>query len=84
MQKVSLLIVTSNYFTIYHKINDILSISKTRKVDGMLLDLGLSSAQLDSKSRGFSYKIDSDADMRFDLSQKFKANDLLNSASKKT
>ena len=67
----------------YHKINDILSISKTRKVDGMLLDLGLSSAQLDSKARGFSYKIDSELDMRFDLSQKFKANDLLNSASKK-
>ena len=43
----------------YHKIKDILSISKTQKVDGMLLDLGFSSAQLDSKSRGFSYKINS-------------------------
>ena len=42
----------------------------------MLLDLGLSSAQLDSKSRGFSFKIDSELDMRFDLSQNFKANDL--------
>ena len=67
----------------YHKIQDILSISKIQKVDGMLLDLGLSSAQLDSKSRGFSYKIDSDLDMRFDLSQKLKANDLLNIKSKK-
>ena len=67
----------------YHKIKDILSISKTQKVDGMLLDLGLSSAQLDSKSRGFSYKINSELDMRFDLSQKFKANDLLNIKSKK-
>ena len=67
----------------YHKIKDILSKSKIQKVDGMLLDLGLSSAQLDSKSRGFSYKIDSELDMRFDLSQNFKANDLLNIKSKK-
>jgi len=67
----------------YHKIKDILSISKIHKVNGMLLDLGLSSAQLDSKSRGFSYKIDSELDMRFDLSQNFKANDLLNIKSKK-
>ena len=67
----------------YHRIKDILSASKTQKVDGMLLDLGLSSAQLDSKSRGFSYKINSELDMRFDLSQKYKANDLLNIKSKK-
>ena len=69
--------------TSYHKIQDILSISKTQKVDGMLLDLGLSSAQLDSNYRGFSYKIDSELDMRFDLSQKFKANDFLNFRSRK-
>ena len=67
----------------YHKIKDILSISKIQKVDGMLLDLGLSSAQLNSKSRGFSFKFDSELDMRFDLSQNFKANDLLNIKSKK-
>ena len=67
----------------YHEIKDILSKSKTQKVDGMLLDLGLSSAQLDSKSRGFSYRIDSELDMRFDLNQKFKASDLLNIKSKK-
>ena len=71
------------YHNSYHRIQDILSISKVQKVDGMLLDLGLSSAQLDSKSRGFSYKIDSELDMRFDLSQDLKANDLLNIKSKK-
>ena len=67
----------------YHRIQDILSISKIQKVDGMLLDLGLSSAQLDSNSRGFSYKVDSELDMRFDLGQKFKAKDFLNIRSKK-
>ena len=67
----------------YHKIQDILSISKTQRVDGMLLDLGLSSAQLDSKSRGFSYKVDSELDMRFNLGQKFKAHDYLNFKSRK-
>ena len=67
----------------YHKISDILSFSKLKEVDGMLLDLGLSSAQLDSFHRGFSYKINSELDMRFDLNQKVKAENILNSLSKK-
>ena len=66
----------------YHNIKNILSVSKTKRVDGMLLDLGLSSAQLNSKTRGFSYKVDSDLDMRFDSKQELKANDVLNIKSK--
>jgi len=66
----------------YHKISDILSFSKLEEIDGMLLDLGLSSAQMDSVSRGFSYKINSDLDMRFDLNQRLKAENILNSRSK--
>ena len=67
----------------YDKIRNILSLSKIWEVNGMILDLGLSSPQLDSNIRGFSYKINSDLDMRYNLSQNFKASDFLNSRSKK-
>ena len=67
----------------YDKIRNILSSSKIWEVNGMLLDLGLSSPQLDSNIRGFSYSINSDLDMRYDISQDYKASDILNTLSKK-
>jgi len=48
------------------------------QVNGFLLDLGLSSLQMDSHVRGFSYLTDSDLDMRFDSSQEIKASGILN------
>ena len=56
----------------YNKINSILDSLEIQKVHGILLDLGLSSFQLDSKDRGFSYKTNCELDMRFDRSQKKK------------
>ena len=70
------IILTATFRTFY-------PLQKIFKIDGMLLDLGLSSPQMNSEVRGFSYKINSDLDMRYDLSQEFKAIDLLNFKSKR-
>ncbi len=48
-------------------------------VDGILLDLGLSSMQIDDKQRGFSFRFDSELDMRFDKTKGISASEVLNS-----
>lgn len=49
------------------------------KVDGILLDLGISSYQIDEPTRGFSYTKDAMLDMRMDASQGITAKDIVNS-----
>lgn len=52
------------------------------KVNGLLADLGVSSKQLDDKSRGFSFNSDSLLDMRMNVQQKLTAYDVVNTFSK--
>lgn len=65
----------------YEHFQTILSALSIPKVDGILLDLGVSSYQFDEADRGFSYRFDAPLDMRMDRRQDFTAKDLLNSYS---
>ena len=70
-------IVRNNYCNM-DKVLDELGIDK---VDGILLDIGVSSYQLDTASRGFTYNVDTALDMRMDQRQQITAKDIVNTYS---
>lgn len=59
-------------------IENILKENRIQSVDGILLDLGVSSYQLDERNRGFSYLGENDLDMRMDKSQGLTAKYVIN------
>jgi len=67
-------IVRSNYGDFKRILSDLGILS----VDGILLDLGVSSHQLDEAERGFSYRTDASLDMRMDRRQELTAKDIVN------
>lgn len=72
-------LIRASYSTLLTQLASI----KWKKVDGILLDLGLSSMQLDTQGRGFSIRSEAPLDMRFDPDQPTTAAQLVNTLDEK-
>ncbi len=62
----------------FSEIPTILDTLKLSQIDGLLLDLGLSSLQLDTPERGFSYRFDGPLHMGFSMTSSITANEIIN------
>ncbi len=69
-----IIIVRNNFKNIKSILNDL----QIENVDGILIDLGVSSPQFDNPKRGFTYRFDGPLDMRMDQSQSLTAYDVVN------
>ena len=65
----------------FENIDTIAYMASVDKVDGILMDIGVSSKQLDDPKRGFSYRYDVKLDMRMNREQKISAYDVVNTYS---
>ena len=65
----------------FENIDTIAYMAGIDKVDGILMDIGVSSKQLDDPDRGFSYRYDAKLDMRMNTDQKISAYDIVNTYS---
>jgi 16S rRNA (cytosine1402-N4)-methyltransferase len=71
------IIVKSNFSELERVLNEL----EIVHIDGVLMDLGVSSHQLDTPSRGFSYNSDAELDMRMNPRSPFSAYDVVNTYS---